>query len=116
MGLLGGMPGRRKNVCEENEVIFELVAFGAGELEAIEIGERNAQVFRLAAAIGAHAGVTVSGGSAVGIGGEAGVRVSARAVEAEAAGDVEREHDAVTNADGMHRGTDLLDDAHVLMT
>jgi hypothetical protein len=69
---------------------FELVAGLAGQLQAIEVGEGYAEEFGLAAAVGAHSGVTVSGGRGFRIRGQASIGEASGAIEAEPAGNVER--------------------------
>lgn len=66
-------------------------------------------------AIRPQIGVAVSGARFFRIRGEAGIGESARAVEAEPAGDVEGQHHAVAPLDGTYGFADLFDDAHIFM-
>src|SRR6267378_2465046 len=109
------MPAGREDIGEQDEVVFELVAGFAGQLQAVEVREGDAQHFRLAAAIRAHAGIAVAGGGGFGVGGETGVGEAAATVEAESAADIEGHDHAVAGLDRDHALADFLDHAHIFV-
>src|SRR5699024_4277321 len=83
---------------------------------AVVVGEGYAQVFGLPSSVGAHSDIAV--GTARGSGlidGEAEGRFAGPTVVAEAAGDIERKHDAVAGGNRGHTLPHLLDDSHVLV-
>ena len=88
-----------KDIGEEHEVVLEIVARCARQLEAVEVGIGHAYELGLAATVSAHPAVAVATRVAVRVCREARIRISALAVEAVAAGDVERQHYTVAGLD-----------------
>ncbi len=86
-----------------------------GQLQAVEVGVRDAQVLGLAALPGTHGHVAVRAAREAGIDGRAVPRVARGAVGAEAARDVEGHDHAVALLQPGDALTDLVDDPHVLV-
>src|SRR6267142_3458171 len=110
------MPAGGEDIGEQNEIVFEFVAGLAGQLQAVKVREGDAQHFRLASAIRAHAGIAVAGGGSFGVGGETGVGETASAVQTESAGNIEGHDHAVARPDRDHAFADFFDHAHVFVT
>src|SRR5205807_2241361 len=92
-----------KHVREQEKVIFPLIAWLSGQLQAIEIRMRNQHKFCLSALVRAHSRISVGRMSVLRIHDQARFRVSAMAVETIAAGDVKRQHHAVPLLDALDR-------------
>jgi hypothetical protein len=56
---VGGMPARDERVGQEHESVFKLIVRLAGELGAVDVGERCPQEFGLGTAIRTHPGVAI---------------------------------------------------------
>jgi hypothetical protein len=56
---VGGMPARDERVGQEHEGVFKLIVRLAGELGAVDVGERCPQEFGLGTAIRTHPGVAI---------------------------------------------------------
>ena len=120
LGILGRHVAGGKDVGEEEDFFVGQIAF---DLQRTDVGEGHAHVLRLAAGVAAHhvrvaeetgAGISVGGFHQVrvGIGVVAGGPELLLAEEAVAAGDGERNDDAVAALEIGHFLADFLDDAH----
>src|SRR6185312_2788935 len=112
LGQFGCVIGGRKDVREQKKIIFPLIAGLAGKFEAVEIGVRNKNELGLTSLIWPHARIAVCGVGFFGIHGQTGLSVSAMAIEAETAGDVERQNYAIAFFDARNCFANFFDDAH----
>ena len=108
----GGVVTGRKDVGQHHIIVFFFLGVGR-QLQAVEVGIRNAQVFGLAAPVQAHAGKTVGCARRAGIGGQAKAGQSALAALAEAAADVEGQADPVADLDPVNRAAHFDDFAEI---
>src|SRR5450759_657454 len=113
-GQFGGVPAGGENVGQHYIVVLFFLRI-VRELEAIEVGVGNAQVFGLSAAVRPHAGETVSRASRSGIGSKTKPSKTAFTIFAEAARNVERQTNPVAHLDPVHRVAHLHDLAEILM-
>jgi hypothetical protein len=96
--------------------VVGLVLSPAGQRQAVEIRVRDAQVLRLTARVRPHGDVAVRPAREAGrVDGEAEAGEARLAVPAEAAGHVERHHDAIAGFQAGDSAAGLLDDAEVLV-
>ena len=93
LGEFAAVVAGREDVGEQDEV--GLVLGPRRQLQAVEVGEGNAQVLGLAARLRAHRDVAVGAAGEARVHGQAEARVARHAVLAEAAGDIEGHDDAV---------------------
>ena len=54
------MVRRREDVCQQDKLVFEFVARRPRHFQAVEVGERHADVLGLSALVGSEAGITVA--------------------------------------------------------
>src|SRR3981081_547283 len=99
------MEWRRKNIGEQQEVIFPFVQRSPRKFQAIEIRMWNQHKFCLAAFVRSHTRVPVSSRSALRIHGQASVRISAVAVKAISTSNVKGENNPVSFLDALDRFT-----------
>src|SRR6187551_1437806 len=85
------------------------------QLQAVEIGERDAQILSLAARVWSHRHVAIRATGEPWVDRQTEAGVSSKAVFAEAAGDVEGHDHAVTLLDGYDAWPDILHNAHVFV-
>src|SRR6185437_9510673 len=95
--------------------IVRLVLGSRRQLQAIEIGERDSQIFCLATWIRTHRDISVGASRESRIHGQAEPGVACLAVLAEPAGHVEWHDHAVAYRETRYPGTGLHDDAQVLV-
>ena len=88
----------------------------SGKWQAVEVGERHLQEFRLTTHPGSHRHIAVcsAGKSGIHRGAEAGE--ASKAVLAEATRNVERHDHAIANLAVFYGRSYLFDDAHILVT
>src|SRR5215207_241854 len=112
---LGGMPTRDPRVGQKHEVVFELIVRLAGELDAVDVGERYPQEFGLGAAIRTHPGVAVGCTVRARVYSEAGGAATTSAVEAIAAVEVGGHHYPIAPLHAPYRLSYLFDRAQRLV-
>ncbi len=108
------MPSGREDIGEHHIVVFLLRSI-LRQLQAVEIGVRHAEVFRLAALQLSHAGVAVAGTGGAWIQSQASRGQAALAILAEAARRIERDADVVADLETRDRGAAFGDLPQVLV-
>src|SRR5215212_2112169 len=109
------MPTRDERVGQEHEVVFELIVRLAGELDAVDVGERYPQEFGLGTAIRTHPDVAIGCPVRARVDRQAGGAATPAAVEAKPAIEVGRHHHPIASLHALYRLSHLFDHTHRLM-
>src|SRR5215212_7304163 len=109
------MPTRDERVGQEHEVVFELIVRLAGELDAVDVGERYPQEFGLGTAIRTHPDVAIGRPVRARVDSEAGGAATTAAVEAKPAIEVGRHHHPIAPLHALYRLSHLFDRAQRLV-
>src|ERR1019366_6269178 len=114
-GQFGGMPPRGENIGQYDVVILFFLRV-IRELEAVEVGVGNAQVFGLPSAVRSHPGETVSRAGRSGISSKTKSSQPRLTIFTKAAGNIERQTNPVADFNPVHGFAHLHDLAEVLVT